>query len=196
MIVVSQPSPTLEWILPTTTNNHKVSLPGRKRGRDEACEEIQELTAMCTKHPNKKTKIEDTLWDVSNASDACIDTRAPHEFLEGASDWKFEPLVKHNALSDEGVQRSDLVDGDNSLPNEPVDVAKVIAILLEAMKSSSQGNGSPELPASSYRRHPTSPLSDSFHRAPFIRKSVGGPCRGRIDPGLWRWVVCNNHLEE
>lgn len=195
MILVSQPPSTPEWILPASTNNYDVGLAGRKRGCDETNEGKQGLTIMCARPPNKRTRLGDAFRNVSNTSNACNDSRAPHEFLGGAADWKFEPLVKQSAVSDTDSQDHDL-DGDNSPPSQPVDVEKVVAILLEAMRSSNQRTETPEPPARSYQHYPTSPLSDSFCRTPFVRKSVGGPCRGRTDPGLRRWVVCRNHLEE
>ncbi|KAF8511850.1 hypothetical protein JB92DRAFT_2931617 [Gautieria morchelliformis] len=41
---------------------------------------------------------------------------------------------------------------------------------------------------------PTSPLSDAPHRAPFVRKVIGGSCAGRTEPKLYRWVLCKNHF--
>ncbi|KAF8495324.1 hypothetical protein JB92DRAFT_1110667 [Gautieria morchelliformis] len=194
MIAVPQSSPTPEWILPATSNNCEARLPGRKRGHDEVCEETQELMVMGTRRPNKKPKLECSFRDVSNTSNACIDSRAPHEFLAGAGDWKFEPLVDHTLVLEEESQQDDPLDPKPS--SDTVDVDKVIAILLEAMKPSNQRMYSPEPSDRSYQRGPTSPLSDSSHRTPFVRKSVGGPCRGRTDPGLRRWVVSKNHIED
>jgi hypothetical protein len=185
MIVFSKPPTEPEWILPTVTNTHEARLAGRKRGYDEACEEKQELTQMHTRRFNKKAKIDGSFQVALNASNACIDP-APHEVLAGAGDWKFEPLVEDN----------NLLTADDVPPSESVDVEKVISILIEAMNASSQRAESPEPPARPHQHRPTSPLSDSCHRTPFIRKSVGGPCRGRTDPGLRKWVMCKNHVEE
>jgi hypothetical protein len=194
MSVVPHSSPTPEWILPVTTNNYEARLPGRKRGHEEVCEETQDLMVTCTRRPNKKPKLDGSFRDVSNASNASLEQRAPHEFLADAGDWKFEPLVDHNLVLEEDSQQDVPLDPKPS--NDPVDVGKVIAILLEAMKASNQRMETPEPPDRSYQRHPTSPLSDPSYRAPFVRKSVGGPCRGRTDPGLRRWVVSKNHIEE
>lgn len=186
MIVFSQPFSDPEWILPTVTNCQEIHLVGRKRGHDEGCEEKQELKQMHTRCPNKKAKLEGSLQDVSNASNTRPDLWAPHEILADASDWKFEPLVEQrDVIMEEDIPQKGLVDVD-----------RVVAILLEAMSGPSCRAQSLEPPANSYQRHPTSPLSNSDRRMPFIRKSVGGPLRGRTDPGLRRWVVCKNHVEE
>lgn len=190
MILVSNSPSDSEWLLPTVTNNYEARLARRKRSLDEACEEKQELTKMHTRRSNKKTKVEGSLQDVlnaSNASNACID-RAPHEVLAGAGDWIFEPL--------QVVEDNELVTGDTAPSHEAVDVGKVISILLAAISASRRRDESPEPPARSHRPHPTSPLSNSYYRTPFIRKSVGGPRRGRIEPGLRKWVMCKNHVEE
>ncbi|KAF8574569.1 hypothetical protein K439DRAFT_1624222 [Ramaria rubella] len=197
MTLVSPPFSTPEWIFPTITNKYEPRLASRKRCYDaDRDEQNQENTEMHSREANKKAKLMEPLRNVSNASNASVNARAPQEFMAGTGDWRYEPHGHDEAIFNQGDDYED----DADAPAKPVDVEKVIAILLNAINASHQKSTS-ELGdvvpcARSYHRQPTSPLSDSSVRTPFVRKSVGGGCRGRLEPGLKKWVLCKNHVQE
>ena len=181
MTLVSQPLSTPEWCFPTFASNYESRLAGRKRGLDEGEEEHNDLRG-----PNKKAKVADLLKNMSNVSNTSdnmsLEARAPHETLAGADDWRYEPIIPDSAENEFQLEEP-----------EPIDVEKVIAILLEALNPPI---AKPDPPKPSYRPRPTSPLSNSPDRVPFVRKSVRGACPGRLDPSLQKWVLSKNHYEE
>lgn len=186
MTLVSQPLSTLEWCFPTITNKYEARRAGRKRGHDAECEGEQ-LEHMDLRGPTKKPKVADSPGSVSNVSNAsnnmALEAMAPHEPLAGADDWRYEPRMPDSVQNEFPLEEEP----------EPIDVEKVIAILLQALNPPST---KPDPPMRSCRPYPTSPLSNSPDRVPFVRKSVGGPCPGKPDLSLQKWVLSKNHYEE
>jgi hypothetical protein len=99
----------------------------------------------------------------------------------------------------------------STTPSPPIeDVISIIVDALTSNVSTTQTTPSnsppPEAPItvlsstvpakriSSTRAAPTSPLSESPNRIPFVRKVIGGSCAGKREPRLYRWVLCKNHF--
>jgi hypothetical protein len=96
------------------------------------------------------------------------------------------------------------------------EIEQVISILVDALSSTrtllpatppednSKEAGHPErivLPSNSpsvqtptFSVRPTSPLSNSPDRVPFVRKVIGGSCAGKTEQSLCRWVLYRNHF--
>ncbi|KAF8511852.1 hypothetical protein JB92DRAFT_350704 [Gautieria morchelliformis] len=75
-----------------------------------------------------------------------------------------------------------------ALPDPP------LTVLSSPLPVPAAATGSRSPGASRTHTPPTSPLSDAPHRAPFVRKVIGGSCAGRTEPKLYRWVLCKNHF--
>ncbi|KAF8521219.1 hypothetical protein BU17DRAFT_88119 [Hysterangium stoloniferum] len=181
MALISQAlEPHKQWNFSAITNYRGSDrVAGRKRSRD--VDDENENESMCHHESNlrgssKKFRVKDVL-DASSLMSA-FDGAFSHP--ESVKDGV--PVQDNNAIT--------------ATATEALEVAKVIAILLDTLDKKKSQQLLPSPQASPHRRLPTSPLSDSPYRAPFVRKEVGGVCRGRVEPGLQKWLLRKNHMDE
>jgi hypothetical protein len=179
MATISHPLALTQWTFPAMCNYRDSDrMASRKRSRDV---DDESENGNIFHHENslrgasKKARVHDA-FDASSIMGAF-----------DASLSRADDRIKDDGLVQDYVNES-------TAATEALEVAKVIAILLDTLdKKTSEYIPSRPNP---YKRLPTSPLSDSPHRAPFVRKVVGGVCAGRVDQGLQKWLLRKNHIDK
>jgi len=172
-----------EWSFPAITHYRGSDrVAGLKRCRDVDDDNENEPMCHdenCLRGASKKFRVKDVL-DASSLMSAFHGSLSPRESAERIKDDV--PIVDNNAMT--------------ATATGALEVAKVIAILLDTLDKTKSDKLLPPPQASPYRRLPTSPLSNSPYRAPYVRKQVGGVCRGRVEPGLQKWLLRKNHMDD
>lgn len=171
MAVLSESSVSMSWPFPSITNNYDDprKVVKRKRSYEHLGKVGCDEDQHLARYSHKRLRVT-TVSDASNI---------PH------------------SLHAEEYDRHGCADNP-PLSTNSADVANFLALLLDGLNKHSKIESPSEIlrPLSPYQRRPTSPLSQSPYRQPFIRKRVGGHCNGRVEPSLQRWVLYNRHIQE
>ncbi|GJJ08734.1 hypothetical protein Clacol_002953 [Clathrus columnatus] len=169
MAIISEHSASTSWPFPSITNNYDD--PSRAVKRKRVLEKVDYNGGQGSSRISRKRVRTVNVSDASNL---------PHTLH----------IVDHD--------QHDRVDSQ-VLSADSIDVANFLALLLDGLNKKAKlelTSSEAVKPLSPYQRRPTSPLAQSPHRQPFVRKQVGGHCHGRVEPSLQRWVLYKNHIDE
>ena len=191
MAVVSHPALSPEWSFPSPINPFDAPTFGSHIDLDHTS-----VHHIPIGHKRCAHEID---WDDEELGQR-VDSRAKK--AKTSQCHSVEPHQLHRESASPAVQ------APSTVPSPP-QIEQVISIIVDALTSSTSTTSSgtppdppitvlssnvPVKPTISSHPTPTSPLSNSPNRAPFVRKVIGGSCAGKTEPSLYRWVLCKNHF--
>lgn len=194
MAVVSHPALSAEWSFPTPIN--PFDAPSFNPHADLDHTSVHHIPIV---HKRRAHEID---WDDEDLGQK-VESRAKK--AKTSSCLSVEPHQLHRESVSPAAQAAPLT-------SQSPQIEQVISIIVDALTSNTSttettpssapsdppitvlSSNVPVTSVSSFRSTPTSPLSDSPDRAPFVRKVIGGSCAGKTEPSLYRWVLCKNHF--